>query len=181
VRGRKCGHAAPPWCKPRPPPVGRAPPRPAFAVVGALRALFVLYKTTGRYGVPAPFLISHVIKLRACLPWSSVLVLTHCPGPYTQNHRLVGVYRDLWRSSRPLAAKAGSLHWVAQESIRVGFEYLQGRSLHTLPEQPVPLLCPLHSKEVLPQVCVKFGVLHEYSSIAFHIISSEPRDTPAAR
>lgn len=37
----------------------------------------------------------------------------------------------------------------------IGFKYLWKRRLHSLPQQPVPVLCHLHSKEVLLYVCVE--------------------------
>jgi len=59
----------------------------------------------------------------------------------SQNYRIIRVGRDFWRLSSPIPSKADSLHQVAQESVQVGFEYLQRRRLHKLSGQPVPLLC----------------------------------------
>lgn len=43
----------------------------------------------------------------------------------SQNHRIVGDGRDLWRSSVQPPAKAGSVQQVAQVDIQMGFEYLE--------------------------------------------------------
>jgi len=50
----------------------------------------------------------------------------------SQNYRIIRVGRDFWRLSSPIPSKADSLHQVAQESVQVGFEYLQRRRLHKL-------------------------------------------------
>jgi len=69
---------------------------------------------------------------------------------------MVGVGRDLWRSSSPSPLpKLVNLEQAAQDLIQAGFEYLQRRRLRNLSGQPVPVLCHLQSKEVLPQVAGK--------------------------
>jgi len=56
----------------------------------------------------------------------------------SQNHRMVGVGRDLCGSSSPTTLpKQGHLHQAAQDCVQVGFEYLQKRRFHNLPGQPV--------------------------------------------
>ena len=46
----------------------------------------------------------------------------------SQNHRMVGVGRDLWRSSCPTPLlEQGHLEQGAQEHVQAGFECLQGR------------------------------------------------------
>jgi len=68
----------------------------------------------------------------------------------SQNHRMVGVGRDLWGSSSPTPLpKQGHLQQAAQDLVQVGLEYLQRRRLHNLPGQPVPVLHHPQSKEVL--------------------------------
>ncbi|GAB0189385.1 hypothetical protein GRJ2_001403800 [Grus japonensis] len=59
-----------------------------------------------------------------------------------ENHRMVGVGRDVWRSSSPTPLlKQDHLEHVAQRiCIQVGFEYLQRRSLHNLSGHPPPVL-----------------------------------------
>ena len=57
-----------------------------------------------------------------------------------QNHRIVVVGRNLWRALCPTFFRAGSLEQVAKESVQAGFDYLQRRRFHNLPEQPVPVL-----------------------------------------
>ncbi|XP_074958280.1 A-type potassium channel modulatory protein KCNIP1 isoform X1 [Phalacrocorax aristotelis] len=55
---------------------------------------------------------------------------------------MVGVGRDFWRSSHPIPLlEQAHLEQGAQEHIQVGFDCLQGRRLHNLSGQPVPLLC----------------------------------------
>jgi len=59
----------------------------------------------------------------------------------SQNHRMVGVGRDLCRSSSPtLLPKEGHLQQAAEDLVQVGLEYLQRSRLHNLPGQPVPVL-----------------------------------------
>ena len=59
----------------------------------------------------------------------------------SQNHRIVGVGRDLCGSSSPtLLPKQGHLQQAAQDLVQMGLEYLQRRRLHNLPGQPVPVL-----------------------------------------
>jgi len=51
----------------------------------------------------------------------------------TKNHRIVGVGRDLWRSSSPTPLpKHVHPEQAAQDLIQAGFEYLQRRRLHNL-------------------------------------------------
>ena len=73
-----------------------------------------------------------------------------------QNHRTLGVGRDLWRSSHttPLLDKVHPEQGT-QERIQVDFECLQGRRLHNLSGQPVPLLCHPHRKEVFSHIEVE--------------------------
>ena len=66
---------------------------------------------------------------------------------------MVGVGRDLCGSSSPTPLpKQGHLQQAAQDLVQVGLEYLQRRRLHSLPGQPVPVLCHPQSEEVLPHV-----------------------------
>ena len=77
-----------------------------------------------------------------------------------QNHRMVGVGRDLCRSSSPTRlTKQGHPEQAAQERIQAGLEYLQRRRLHSLPGQPVPGLCHPQKEEVLPHVQVELHML----------------------
>ena len=49
---------------------------------------------------------------------------------YSQNHRMVGVGRDLWGSSSPTPLpKQGHLQQAAQDLVQVGLEYLQRRRI----------------------------------------------------
>ena len=66
----------------------------------------------------------------------------------SQNHRMLGVGRDLCRSSSPPPLpKQGHLEWAAQDLVQVDLEYLQRRRMHNLSGQPVPVLCRPQSKE----------------------------------
>ena len=77
----------------------------------------------------------------------------------TQNHRIVGVGRDLCgsSSSTPLP-KQGHLQQAAQDHVQEGFEDLQRRRLHNFPGQPVPGLCHPQREAVLPHVQTELPV-----------------------
>ena len=78
----------------------------------------------------------------------------------SQNHRVVGVGRDLWKSSSPNPLpKQGHLQQAAQDHVEAGLEYLQRRRLHYLPGQPVPVLRHPQREEVLPHVQTELPVL----------------------
>jgi len=78
----------------------------------------------------------------------------------SQNHRMVGVRRDLCGSSSPTTLpKQGHLQQAAQDLVQVGLEYLQKRRLHNLPGQPVPVLRHPQREEVLPHVQMKLPLL----------------------
>ena len=80
----------------------------------------------------------------------------------SQNHRIVGVGRDLCGSSSPtLLPKQGHLQQAAQDLVHVGLEYLQRRRLHNLPGQPGPGLRHPQREEVLPHVQTELPVLEE--------------------
>ena len=56
----------------------------------------------------------------------------------SQNHRMVGVGRDLCGSSSPTPLlKQGHLQQAAQDLVQAGLEYLQRRRFHSLPGQLV--------------------------------------------
>ena len=68
----------------------------------------------------------------------------------SQNHRMVGVGRDLCGSPSPtLLPKQGHLQHTAEDLVQAGFEYLQRRRLHSLTGQPGPGLCHPQGEEVL--------------------------------
>ena len=78
----------------------------------------------------------------------------------SQNHRMLGVGRDLWGSSSPtLLPKQGHLQQAAYDLVRAGLEYLQRRRLRNLPRQPVPVLRYPQSEEVLPHVQTELPLL----------------------
>ena len=83
------------------------------------------------------------------------------PGTLTesQNHRIVGVGRDLCGSSSPtLLLKQGHPQQAAQDLVQAGLEYLQRRRLHSLPGQPGPGLRHPQMEEVLPRVQLELPV-----------------------
>ena len=78
----------------------------------------------------------------------------------SQNHRIVGVRRDLCGSPSPtLLPKQGHLQQAAQDLVQAGLEYLQRRRLHTLPGQPGPGLRHPQREEVLPHVQLELPLL----------------------
>jgi len=69
------------------------------------------------------------------LPDLSLHLLTYV----SQNHRMVGVGRDLCGSSSPTPLpKQGHLEQAAQDRVWAGLEYLQRRRIHNLSGQPGP-------------------------------------------
>jgi len=77
-----------------------------------------------------------------------------------QNHRMLGVGRDLYGSSSPTPLpKQGHLQLAAQDRVQAGLEYLQRRRLHNLPGQPVSVLRHPQSEEVLPHVQTELPML----------------------
>ena len=77
-----------------------------------------------------------------------------------QNHRMVGVGRDLcWSCSSTLLPKQAPLAQAAQDLVQAGYQYLQRRRLHN-PSlgQPVPGLRHLQSK-VLPRLQTEIPTL----------------------
>ena len=78
----------------------------------------------------------------------------------SQNYRMVGAGRDLWRSPGPAPLlKQVHLEQAAQDLVQAGFEYLQRRRLHNLPGQPVPGLRHPQREEVLPHVQTELSML----------------------
>ena len=77
----------------------------------------------------------------------------------SQNHRIVGVGRDLCGSSSPtLLPKQGHLQQAAQDLVQADLEHLQ-RRLHNLPGQPGPGLCHPQREEVLPHLQLELPLL----------------------
>jgi len=73
---------------------------------------------------------------------------------------MFGVGRDLCGSPRPTPLlKQGRPEQAAQDHGQAGLEYLQRRRLHSLPGQPVPVLCHPQGEEVLPHVQMKLSLL----------------------
>ena len=79
---------------------------------------------------------------------------------FSQNHRMVGVGRDLRGSSSPTPLlKQGHLQQDAQDHVQVGFENLHRRRIHNTSGQPVPVLRHPQREEVLPHVQMKLPML----------------------
>jgi len=73
---------------------------------------------------------------------------------------MVWVERDLRGSSSPTTlSKQGCLEQVAQELVKVGFEYFQRRRLQNLSGKPVPVLHHPQSEEFLPHVQLELPVI----------------------
>jgi len=78
----------------------------------------------------------------------------------SQNHRIVGVGRDLCGSSSPSSLpKQGCLQQAAQNLVQAGLEYLQRRRIHSLSGHPVPVLRHPRGEEVLPHVQTELPML----------------------
>ena len=88
-------------------------------------------------------------------------------GKLSQNHRMVGVGRDLCESSSPTPLpKQGLLQQAAHGLVQAGLDYLQRRRHHSLPGQPVPVFRHPQSEEVPPHVQSELLMLH-FVPIAF--------------
>jgi len=87
-------------------------------------------------------------------------LLPLCGITESQNHRMVGIGRDLCGSTSPtLLPKQGHLQQAAEDLVQAGLEYLQRRRLHNLPGQPVLVLCHPQREEILPPVQTELPVL----------------------
>jgi len=63
-----------------------------------------------------------------------LLFLSFLPFTESQNHKMVKVGMDLWRSSGPNhLLRQGHLELLPQERVQTALEYLQGWRLHKLP------------------------------------------------
>ena len=78
-------------------------------------------------------------------------------GVTLQNHRIVGIGRDLKIITSNPPAKAGTLQEVTQLDIQMGLEYIHSSSLHNLSRHPVPVFHHLYHK-VLPRACMELPV-----------------------
>jgi len=73
---------------------------------------------------------------------------------------MVGVGRDLWRSSSAIPLpKQGHLEQAAQDLVQTSFEHLQRRRVHSTSGQIVPVLCHSQSEEVFPHVQMELPML----------------------
>jgi len=86
-------------------------------------------------------------------------ILTNKVFTESQNHRIVGVGRDLCGSSSPTPLpKHGLLQQAAQELVQAGPEHLKRGRLHNLPGQPVPVLHNPQGEEILLDVQLELPV-----------------------
>ena len=97
----------------------------------------------------------------------------------SQNHRMLGVGRDLCGSSSPNhLPKQGHPEQAAQDLVQVGLEYLQRRRLHSLPGQPGPGLRHPQREEVLPHVQMELAVPQFVPILCFILLESRVLYTP---
>jgi len=90
-------------------------------------------------------------------PWK--LLLGWTLQNRSQNHRMLGVGRNLCGSSSPTPLpKQGHLQQAAQDRVQAGPECLQRRRIHNLPGQPFPVLRHPQSEEFLPHVQLELPV-----------------------
>jgi len=95
--------------------------------------------------------ISNIIHLEFRRVFDLALLKKQKTSIESQNHRTVGVGRDLCGSPSPtLLPKQGHLQQAAQDLVQAGLEHLQRRRLHSLPGQPGPGLRHPQREEVLP-------------------------------
>ena len=71
--------------------------------------------------------------------------------------------------SSPLIEQAHA-EQEAQEHLQAGFEWLQGRRLHNLPGQPVPLLWHPHRKEGFSHIEVELPVFQLVPIVSWPVI-----------
>ena len=78
----------------------------------------------------------------------------------SQNHRMLGIGRDLCGSSSSTTLpKQGHLQQAAQDLHQAGLESIQRRRLRNLPGQPVPVLRHPQREEALSHVQMELPVL----------------------
>ena len=112
------------------------------------------------FSKPSPKHQTLLTTARLLQATSSTSSICSYPVFSSQNHRMVGVGRDLCGSSSPTPlSKQGHLQQAAQDLVQQGFEYIQRRRLHNLPGQPVPVLRHPQSEEVLPHVQMELPTL----------------------
>ena len=95
---------------------------------------------------------NHTQPVHACRAFLSSETLYCCKKQQlqSQNHRIAGAGRHLWRSWSPTPpCKTGSIQQAAQVGIQLGLDNLQSRTIHSLPGQPVPELCHLTMNKFL--------------------------------
>jgi len=109
---------------------------------------------------PTPSLAAAVMMLSLLLRLLRVCTDVTMPLPGMQNHRMVGVGRDLCGSSSPtLLPKQGYPEQAVEDLVQAGPEYLQRRRLHNPPGQPGPGLRHPQREEVLPHVQLELPLL----------------------
>ena len=88
-------------------------------------------------------------------------------APCSQNHRMVEVERNLWRSScaTPLP-KQDHQEQVVHDRVQMAFDHLQGWWHHNLSGEPVPVLSHSHSKNEFPDVQMRPPVFQFVPSVS---------------
>ena len=127
----------------------------------SMRGRWVVPKTIGGYFGAFLFQIGSSKGLTNLLYLIHHLLILNGLSIFTesQNHRMVGVGRDLCGSSSPgPLLKQGHLQQAAQDLVQADLEYLQRRRLHSLPGQPVPALRHPQREEVPPHVQTELPV-----------------------
>lgn len=104
----------------------------------------------------------------------------------SQNRRTIGLGRDLWRSSIQTSWQS-TFPTEDCISVQVSFEYLERRRLHSLPGQPVAMLCHTHKKfsshvqielsalEFVPYALYPVSGHHQKQSGSTHLTLEGPR------
>jgi len=88
-------------------------------------------------------------------------VLTLSLNTESQNHKMVTIEKDLWKSSgQPCLVKQYHLQSVAQDHVQTAFENLQGRRLRNLPGQPMPVFSYSHRENMFSDVLREPPVIH---------------------
>lgn len=84
--------------------------------------------------------------------WSTLCILSvqlHSFSSHFKNHRIFEIGRHLWTSTSPtLCSKHSQLELTTQGCVQSGFNYLQGREIHS-PTRPPVVVGSLRHKDTL--------------------------------
>jgi len=92
-----------------------------------------------------------------------------CSFKITESQNCRGWKRPLEVIQSNSPAKAGSLDWVPQIAVLADLEYLQGRRLHNLSGETVPVLHHAYH-EVLTYICSEYPMLQSVTVSPCRII-----------